>query len=315
MSDLNTAHLRNVMQLATFRTGANDVYAMNIAKVKHFIMVDDIDIKRMPDNYNGIIQGIVAFRDEFITILNIDKWIGNDIEFKEAEYKVIIYSEFLNKNIGFLAKDILAIVEKSSSELQVSDGEDSKVSYYTEVPYEGKNTTCIVFNAEKLIKDIGLVSDHVDLTDVIDEKTYKEEKPLQDDIYVLIAEDSPVSIQMLNEFFKTLDIKYEIHENGQLLLDRLFDMDAETVGLIITDLEMPVTDGFSLINQIKTNLKYKNIPILVNSSMSNQGVVEKILNLGAVGMVPKVNFKLIYEQLIKFIGNDKYKEVEDEDKK
>ena len=315
MSDLNTAHLRNVMQLATFRTGANDVYAMNIAKVKHFIMVDDIDIKRMPDNYNGIIQGIVAFRDEFITILNIDKWIGNDIEFKEAEYKVIIYSEFLNKNIGFLAKDILAIVEKSSSELQVSDGEDSKVSYYTEVPYEGKNTTCIVFNAEKLIKDIGLVSDHVDLTDVIDEKTYKEEKPLQDDIYVLIAEDSPVSIQMLNEFFKTLDIKYEIHENGQLLLDRLFDMDAETVGLIITDLEMPVTDGFSLINQIKTNLKYKNIPIVVNSSMSNQGVVEKILNLGAVGMVPKVNFKLIYEQLIKFIGNDKYKEVEDEDKK
>ena len=110
------------------------------------------------------------------------------------------------------------------------------------------------------------------------------------------------------EFFNSLDILYEIHENGQLLLDRLFTMDPNEIGLIITDLEMPVTDGFSLINQVKSNPKYKHIPIIVNSSMSNKGVVEKILKLGAEKMVPKVNFKAIYEELMHYIKNENYKE-------
>ena len=51
--------------------------------------------------------------------------------------------------------------------------------------------------------------------------------------------------------------------------------------LIILDLNMPKVSGFSVIQELRDNDRYRNIPIIMLSSTSNQTEVYESYNLGA----------------------------------
>lgn len=51
--------------------------------------------------------------------------------------------------------------------------------------------------------------------------------------------------------------------------------------LIITDLLMPKMNGFDFIKLVRSDLKWKNVPILVFSAMPPQENEKKVLELGA----------------------------------
>jgi chemotaxis signal transduction protein len=111
--DLMTkAHLRNVQQLAVFYTGNDEVYAINISKVKAFIIAEDTTINDTPAE-TDIVAGIATIREEPILIVNLDKWLGTHHEnVDESEYKIIIYCEFNDVKVGFLVKEIVDIIEE-----------------------------------------------------------------------------------------------------------------------------------------------------------------------------------------------------------
>ena len=44
VEQMTQGHLRNVQQLAVFYTGHNNIYAINIAKVKAFIITEEVAI-------------------------------------------------------------------------------------------------------------------------------------------------------------------------------------------------------------------------------------------------------------------------------
>jgi len=61
------------------------------------------------------------------------------------------------------------------------------------------------------------------------------------------------------------------------------------VGMVITDLEMPRRDGYQVIKHIRESRNLSDIPIVVNTSMSNEGVQKKVMEMGAVGFIPKTD--------------------------
>ena len=48
VEQMTQGHLRNVQQLAVFYTGHNNIYAINIAKVKAFIITEEVAINDTP---------------------------------------------------------------------------------------------------------------------------------------------------------------------------------------------------------------------------------------------------------------------------
>ena len=75
VEQMTQGHLRNVQQLAVFYTGHNNIYAINIAKVKAFIITEEVAINDTPKDTN-IIAGIATIRGEPVTLINLDAWLG-----------------------------------------------------------------------------------------------------------------------------------------------------------------------------------------------------------------------------------------------
>src|SRR5690606_16628710 len=157
VEQMTQAHLRIVEQLAVFYTGAGNVYAINIAKIKAFIITEEVTITETPTD-TDVIAGIATIRGEPVTLINLDIWLGNKVKRDITDYKLIIYCEFNHKKVGFLIKDMLNIVEKTTEELRNSEEQNSKITYTTYVKVNNENKLCTVFNAEQLLRDIGWTS-------------------------------------------------------------------------------------------------------------------------------------------------------------
>jgi len=294
---ITKSHLRNVMQLAIFYTGSGKIYAVNISKIQSFLIKDDIDIVKTPSADN-IVVGVINLRGEMISIINLDEWIGEKIE--GDPYKIVIVCNYNNRKLGILVKDIIKIEEKDSSDLKLPSSNDAKVSYVTETEVDGKPQLCIIYDAEKLLFDINADSKSEGST-IYDVDSFGELEKVKSKKLLLVAEDSRVVIEKLGEFLTNIDVRYEIYENGQLLIDRLETLEADEVGLVITDIEMPIRNGYQVIKYIKESNKYNTLPIVSLTSMTNQGVLDKVKQLGAIDLVNKADLTKLHSYIQEYL--------------
>jgi len=286
VEQMTQGHLRNVQQLAVFYTGHKNIYAINIAKVKAFIITEEVVINDTPKD-TDIIAGIATIRGEPVTLVNLDSWLGL-APLTIDEYKLIIFCEFNHRKIGFLVKDMLDIVEKTTQELKNTEETNSKITYTTYVKVNNKDELCTVFNAEQLLRDIHWTDNGED-----DVKRYVEGK-IHSSKRVLAAEDSAVAREVLSKFFQEAGLDFEIFKNGGLLLRRLEELEPNKVGLVITDIEMPGTDGYQVASFIKGHKQYAHIPVIVNSSMTTEAVKGKMNRIGIDGFVGKTDIPNLY---------------------
>ncbi len=95
---------------------------------------------------------------------------------------------------------------------------------------------------------------------------------------ILVVDDKQALSDMVAQYLR---VNFEIHtkRNG---FEAMKWMQAGNIpDLIITDLEMPVMDGFELIKGLKQSGFFKNIPIIVLSCKDNSADRIKCLKLGA----------------------------------
>ena len=294
VEQMTQAHLRNVQQLAVFYTGNRNIYAINIAKIKAFIITEEVTINDTPKS-SDIIAGIATIRGEPVTLVNLDKWLGEEAK-PLNEYELIIFCEFNHKRIGFLIKSMLDIVEKTTEELIQTEEQNSKITYTTYVKVNEKDELCTIFNAEQLLQDIGWTNDGEN------ELNKYIEQGLESTKLILAAEDSGVARDILEKFFKKIHAHYEIYPNGTQLLKRVQELDSNEIGMIITDIEMPETDGYQVAQFIKESSKYNTIPVVVNSSMTTDAVKGKMDQIGIDGFIGKTDIASLYQITRKYLA-------------
>ncbi|WP_420316634.1 response regulator [Ekhidna sp.] len=99
---------------------------------------------------------------------------------------------------------------------------------------------------------------------------------------ILIVDDNPDIRLLISELLKK---DYRIFEapNGVEAINKLKE---RSIDLIITDLSMPIMDGFELIEEIQQT-KYKDIPCLIISSRADKEQLHKALDKGVEFILPK----------------------------
>lgn len=101
---------------------------------------------------------------------------------------------------------------------------------------------------------------------------------------IMTADDSASVRQMVG--FTLKQAGYEVIE-GVDGKDALGKLNGNRVDMVITDLNMPNMDGIELIRQIRTNSKYKFIPIIMLTTESQAAKKQEGKAAGATGWIVK----------------------------
>jgi two-component system, chemotaxis family, chemotaxis protein CheV len=330
LESMTQAHKQNIMQIAAFEILGDTVYGINIAKIKEFAMIKDAQITQGLSS-NPYQTGIAVLRGESFPIISLTKWLEEN---KSAEhdalqaYDIFIVCEFNQSLVAFPVKKILTIASKHSSELERPSTTESKVTYITKIELnkdrrrskrrrrkfkhhvktlseaqEKQDTQvekiCFVLDVEQMLEDI--------FPDITRYKMHELEAfegigPIDTDKILVICEDSRVASSILHKTFDTTGVETFYFANGmefQKWALKQKDL-AKRLGCVITDIEMPLMDGFQVVEYVKNEVD-SSIPIIVNTSMSNIGVVKKLEDMHVDSFIPKTEPLKIYQAVKKFL--------------
>jgi len=299
---MTTLHLRNEAQFFTFDLEKDrDLYAINIFKIKEIIKYNNEFIDIMSDV--GFVEGLIVIRDINIPVIDMRKWFyhreGLNINLDKytipSNDKIIIVCDFSGILVGIRIHQAHRILAKKWSDITRNDNDNNpsqKVIGHTKY-FDGRIVQIV--DVEKMAVEA------FPWIEAEKEKALHQIDKIDLDKYVLIADDSKPVLNIMSKIMDKLGVKYKTFNNGQELLDFLFSNKGENIGVIITDLEMPVTSGFEVIKQVKSS-KYNHIPIIVNSSMSGESNEAMAKSLNADGFVSKSNPKEIEINLKKVLG-------------
>ena len=100
----------------------------------------------------------------------------------------------------------------------------------------------------------------------------------------LILDDNNFTRLTLSTFLMVIGFDVDIAEDG---LQGINYLRKKTYDVIFTDLEMPNMNGFEFIKRIKSNNSYKEIPIVVLSSLTDPDTSQKLKDLGILVQISK----------------------------
>jgi CheY-like chemotaxis protein len=105
---------------------------------------------------------------------------------------------------------------------------------------------------------------------------------------VLLVEDSELTRDMLDGVLAAMGHRVLDAANGRDALDKL---QQHRPDLVITDLEMPVMDGFELIEAIRGREPLRDLPIIVLTSRGSDDDRRRAADLGADAYLVKADFR------------------------
>ena len=121
---------------------------------------------------------------------------------------------------------------------------------------------------------------------------------------ILIAEDSAVTRAFLVSTLEEVD-DFEIVE-ASTGFEALKQLPRRKFCLIITDINMPDINGLELINFVKNNINYRDIPLIVVTTEGSERDRKKGLALGADEyLVKPIDPEALQEIVSKYLGGSK----------
>ncbi len=101
---------------------------------------------------------------------------------------------------------------------------------------------------------------------------------------LLIVDDNKVNRLLLARTIELQGHRTVAAENGRVALELLH---REAFDLLLLDIEMPEMDGFQVLEQLKADLKLRDLPVIVTSSVEGVQNVVRCIELGAEDYLPK----------------------------
>jgi two-component system chemotaxis response regulator CheV len=204
----------------------------------------------------------------------------------------IIIAEYNRSVQGFLVGGVERIVNMNWEKIMPPPSGAGRYSYLTAVT-EIENELVEILDVEKILNEICPVNTEVSADLAADSAIQKD---LGERI-VFIADDSAVARNQVKRALEPLGVQTELAKNGKEALVRLKEIAeldckndiTERVGLLISDVEMPEMDGYTLTAEIKADPKLAPLHVILHTSLSgvfNQAMIEKV---GADDFIAKFN--------------------------
>ena len=291
---------QNRLELLLFRLNGKQRFGINVFKVREVLQCPPLtQIPRL----NRLVRGVAHIRGKTISVIDLSLATGGP-KIEDITSGFIIISEYNRSVQGFLVGSVERIINTNWDAIMPPPKGTGKASYLTAVT-EVENELIEILDVEKILNEISPLNTDIseDLADTFDvTSSYGK--------LIFIADDSSVARNQVKKALTTLGLEIEMAKNGLEALTMLRALAEETgdvtdkVGVLVSDIEMPEMDGYTLTAEIKNDPSLARLHVVLHTSLSgvfNQSMVQKV---GADDFIAKFHPDELATAVEKWLGTE-----------
>ncbi|EKO3953825.1 chemotaxis protein CheV [Vibrio fluvialis] len=278
---------QNRLELLTFRLNGRQRYGINVFKVKEVLQCPKLTA--MP-NLHRLVKGVAHIRGQTVSVIDLSLAIGGRPT-TDVEKSFVVIAEFNRTIQAFLVSSVERIINMRWEAILPPPDGAGKANYLTAVT-NIDNELVEILDVEKILAEIAPVDESMDSR--IGEEIAHAEQEKQIVRRILIADDSSVARKQVQRAIESIGFEVILTKDGKDAYEKLLSMANEgsiydQISLVISDIEMPEMDGYTLTAEIRRNSALKDLYVILHSSLSgvfNQAMVERV---GANSFIAKFN--------------------------
>lgn len=281
-------------ELLLFRLGTSDdsdrseLFGINVFKVREIVVAPKITkIANAPPHA----LGLANVRGQMIPVIDLPSVAGCT---PKTNSQIVLVTEFGRTTQAFMVDEVVEIIQLEWKHLLAAEGSHAgMLSGYARVDGDAENSRLAqVLDVEQILRDVFPSSHGVE-----DDTSGISEITLPPGALILFADDSHVARLLVEKGLEAMNVKFESVHNGKVAWERLGALHTEAlaqgkkasdiVALVLTDLEMPEMDGFTLTRNIKDDTRFEGIPVIIYSSLTGTASEGHASAVGADAYVAK----------------------------
>jgi two-component system chemotaxis response regulator CheV len=286
----------NKFELLLFRLGGdengerNELFGINVFKIREIVAMPVITkVAGAPPN----VLGVVNLRGQIIQVLDLPGIVGAK---PQTGLSIMLVTEFARTTQAFAVESVEEIVrldwtQVMSAESSAGSGMVTSIARL-EAADGNPPRLAQVLDVETILRTLNPDEEQADISSAVGEKI-----KLKPGTVILAADDSVVARAMIEQGLTAMGLPYVMTKSGKEAWDHLntianvAEQSGHTVydkvALVLTDLEMPEMDGFTLTRNIKSSNRFNNLPVVIHSSLSGTTNEEHVKNVRADAYVAK----------------------------
>ncbi|ENL4967081.1 chemotaxis protein CheV [Salmonella enterica subsp. enterica serovar Denver] len=287
--------LSNRFELLLFRLGTSlheqksELFGINVFKLREIVPMPAFT---RPAGMKAPLLGMVNIRDQVIPVIDLPAVAGCK---PETGLNILLITEYARSVQAFAVESVENIMRLDWQQVHTAE-KAVNGRYITSIAClddnKETNNLALVLDVEQILYDIVPSSHDLRATNLKTNKFY-----ITPGAVAIVAEDSKVARAMLEKGLNAMGIPHQMHVTGKDVWERIQQLAqeaeaegkpiSEKIALVLTDLEMPEMDGFTLTRKIKTDERLKKIPVVIHSSLSGSANEDHVRKVKADGYVAK----------------------------
>lgn len=286
----------NKFELLLFRLGVDpygersELFGINVFKIREIVAMPPITaVAGSPEH----VLGVVNLRGQIIQVLDLPGITGCK---PKTGLNIMLVTEFARTTQAFAVEGVEEIVRLDwscvmSSEHSAGSGMVTSIARLDD-ENGGEPRLAQVLDVETILRNLSPVDPNE-----VSEQAVGAKIQLKPGTVVLAADDSVVARSLIEQGLTAMGIPFIMTKSGKEAWDQLNaianaeEKEGRTVydkvALMLTDLEMPEMDGFTLTRNIKQTGRFSNLPVVIHSSLSGTTNEEHVRSVGADAYVAK----------------------------
>ncbi len=286
----------NKFELLLFRLGGDEngahseLFGINVFKIREIVAMPEITaIAGAPRH----VLGVVNLRGQIIQVLDLPGIAGVK---PVTGLNIMLVTEFARTTQAVAVESVEEIVRLDWSQVMSSEhsaGSGMVTSIARLEPQDGQPARLAqVLDVETILRDLNPPTDDRQVQQAVGDKIV-----VKPGAVVLAADDSVVARALIEQGLDAMGLPFVMTKSGKECWEQLNAIAAsaeaegksvyDKVAAVLTDLEMPEMDGFTLTRRIKTNQRFSNLPVVIHSSLSGTTNEEHVKKVGADAYVAK----------------------------
>ncbi len=266
---------KNRLELLLFRLNGKQLYGINVFKVREVLQCPKLTIMPRSD---PIVRGVASVRGRTIPVMDLA--LATSLKaLDNPEKGFVIITEYNMKEQGFLVSAVERIVNLNWEEIHPPPQGTGRDHYLTAVTRLDDELVEVI-DVEKVLSEVSPSSEEI-LTDSLTEQVRISALSKK----ILIVDDSSVARKQVLRCLQAVGVEVVALNDGRAAYEYLHQMlqegknPADEFLMMISDIEMPEMDGYTLTAQIRDEPRLKDLHILLHTSLSgvfNKAMVAKV---------------------------------------